>query len=53
VRSPAAAAPATAAVKSETVDPDQPTYDPLALLRDNDAVAVLPVLLTGRGGVAQ
>jgi beta-lactamase regulating signal transducer with metallopeptidase domain len=28
---------------------EQPSYDPLAALRDHDRVAVLPVLLTGRG----
>ena len=28
------------------VDPDAPSYDPLALVRDNDTVAVLPVILT-------
>jgi hypothetical protein len=49
---PAAFAPPPTA-KPEPGDPDQPTYDPLALLRDNDTVAVLPVILTGRGGVAQ
>ena len=35
-----------------TVEEDQPSYDPLAALRDHDTVAVLPVLLTDRG-VAQ
>jgi beta-lactamase regulating signal transducer with metallopeptidase domain len=41
--------PAPSAVVAEA---EQPSYDPLAALRDHDRVAVLPVLLTGRG-VAQ
>ena len=40
------------AAAAAAVDIDQPSYDPLAALRDHDAVAVLPVILTGRG-VAQ
>jgi beta-lactamase regulating signal transducer with metallopeptidase domain len=38
---------------NKPADPDQPSYDPLALLHDNDTVAVLPVILTGRGVAAR
>jgi beta-lactamase regulating signal transducer with metallopeptidase domain len=48
VKAPAEA-PAPSAV---AVEVEQASYDPLAALRDHDRVAVLPVLLTGRG-VAQ
>jgi beta-lactamase regulating signal transducer with metallopeptidase domain len=37
--------------KLAAADPDQPSYDSLAALRDHDSVAVLPVILTGRGVV--
>ena len=40
---------ADAAAKTAAVDPDLPSYDPLAALRDHDTVAALPVILTGRG----
>jgi beta-lactamase regulating signal transducer with metallopeptidase domain len=50
-RSLGAQAPGPTAAK--TADPDQPSYDPLALLHDNDTVAVLPVILTGRGAAAR
>ncbi len=46
---PVAEVPTAQPVAAEA---EQPSYDPLAALRDHDRVAVLPVLLTGRG-VAQ
>lgn len=49
----AASAVAQAPVAEPVVgEVEQPSYDPLAALRDHDRVAVLPVILTGRG-VAQ
>ena len=44
---PAARRAAASAPAKPAADPDQPSYDPLALVRDNDTVAVLPVILTG------
>jgi hypothetical protein len=41
------------AVQPVVAEVEQPSYDPLAALRDHDRVAVLPVLLTGRGVAAQ
>jgi len=42
-----------AAAKPAVIQGDEPSYDPLAVLRDHDTVAVLPVLLTTGRVVAQ
>ena len=49
-RGPAAQAAASTPVLAAAVvaDADAPSYDPLALVRDNDIVAVMPVLISGR-----